>query len=364
MYNRSAGFDPEDPELDSDLYDEYAEEYDPDYQSDMKRLRRPPDPHFVPKVPHHERPWARIEQEKRRSITGDFDTTYTPGHVERQWLMGLLRPFFEAEYLDDVLGKVKGGKEADVYRCSLTEGRQRRIFAAKLYRPRSHRTMSNDLIYREGRRVLGQPHTQTFRANDQRVLRAMLKRTDYGKQAQQTSWLMHEYHALEELHRAGADVPMPVESAPNAILMEFIGDEQRAAPVLHDVQLDAALVKPLFDRVVHNMKTMLEAGFIHGDLSAHNILFWNDSIVLIDFPQVVPVTENRQAYALLERDVRRICQYWARQGLQNDPEALARSLWGSYSSVRHEDVLADLSALLAKEDEDWDESDSEYDDPV
>lgn len=358
-------FDSED-----ERYTEYAEEFDPDYRADAHRHRRPPVAKFVPKVPWNERYWYQIEEEKRRSIRGEWDTTYQPGHSERRWLMGLLRPFFETQAVDDVLSLVKGGKEADVYRCSLTEKGIRSIFAAKVYRPRSHRTLGNDQIYREGRQILGQSgfskngQGRLSKAYDRRVLRAMLKRTDYGKQAHQTSWLMYEYNTLVELCAAGGDVPEPIEVAPSAILMEFIGDEQVAAPTLHDVRLEPAEVKPLFDRVVHNLELMLAAGFIHGDLSAHNILYWQGKVVIIDFPQVVPVVGNKQAYALLERDVLRICQYWRKQGLSTDPEALTRSLWGTYSTVRHADIMADLSAALAPDPEDddlWeDEDDEEY----
>lgn len=335
--------------FDADHYAEYAEEYDPDYRTDAALHRRPPKPHFVPKAPKEKLHWHRIEAEKRRSIAGDFDTTYRPGHIERRWLMGTLRPFFEAEHIDDVLSKVKSGKEADVYRCSLTEGGRRRIFAAKLYRPRSHRTMRNDQIYREGRRVLG-PQDQTGRARDQRQLRAMLRRTDYGKQAEQTSWLMHEYEALAALHAAGADVPEPIEAAPSAILMEFIGDARQAAPTLHDMRLEASAGRVVFDQIADNMGKMLAAGFIHGDLSAHNILFWDGKAVLIDFPQVVPVARNKQAYRLLARDAERLCQYFAKCGVQRDPEALAQALWGSYATIRQEDILADLSSALAAEE--------------
>lgn len=331
-----------------ETYGAYAEEYDPDYRDYMKLVRKPPDPKFKPKVPEYERHWHKIEEEKRRSIVGDFETTYKPGHVEHRILMGTLQPFFEAEFIDDILGKVKGGKEAEVYRCSITNEGQRTLYAAKLYRPRSHRTMKNDGIYREGRGVLGQ-HGESFRVNDRRVLRAMLNRSDYGKQVEQTSWLMHEFHTLQDLHAAGGDVPEPIECAPNAILMEFIGDERVAAPVLHDMRLETGEVKVLFEQVVHNLELMLREGLIHGDLSAHNILYWQGRLVLIDFPQVVPVTANKQAYGLLERDVTRVCQYWRKQGLASDPEALTRKLWGTYSPVRHEDILADLSAALVHE---------------
>lgn len=338
----------------------YAEEHDPNFQHDQKLIRRPPKAKFENKVPFRENWRYRMEEEIRRSITGDFETTYRPGQVERRWLMGALRPFFVNGLVDDILSKVKGGKDADVYRCSLTapDGTLD-LFAAKTYRPRSHRTMRNDMVYREGRDVLALG-TNVSSRQDKRLLRAMLKRSDYGKQAQQTSWLLYERHALTVLREVGADVPEPFDAADNAILMEFIGDAQVAAPTLNEVRLDPSEVKSSFDQVMHNVELMLTNGFIHGDLSAHNLLFWDDRVVVIDFPQVVPVTGNKQAYGLLERDVERVCQYWARYGLRRDPERLTRSLWGNWSQVRHEDVMADLSKALAEMDEDDEDPDEDW----
>ena len=51
---------------------------------------------------------------------------------------------------------------------------------------------------------------------------------------------------------------------------------------------------------------MLAHGLIHGDLSAYNILSWEDQITLIDFPQVIYAVSNRNARAIFGHDVRRV----------------------------------------------------------
>jgi len=86
----------------------------------------------------------------------------------------------------------------------------------------------------------------------------------------------------------------------------------------------------LFDRLLDNVALMLAQQRIHGDLSAFNVLYWEGNIRLIDFPQAVVPTENSEAYALLERDVQRLCQYFERYRLQRDARAIARSFWERY----------------------------------
>ena len=69
-----------------------------------------------------------------------------------------------------------------------------------------------------------------------------------GAAALQTSWLMHEYTTLLELHTRGGDVPRPIEYGDNALLMEFIGDEHGPAPTLNDVDVPEEQAQQLFER--------------------------------------------------------------------------------------------------------------------
>ena len=70
---------------------------------------------------------------------------------------------------------------------------------------------------------------------------------------------------------------------------------------------------------MRNIEIMLVNGMIHGDLSAYNILYWEGEITLIDFPQVTDSRVNRQAYLILERDIKRVCEYFAAQGVRTIP---------------------------------------------
>ncbi len=64
------------------------------------------------------------------------------------------------------------------------------------------------------------------------------------------------------------------------------------------------------------------AGYAHGDLSAYNLLWWADELWLIDLPQAVDIAANPMGLDFLHRDVVNITTWFARQGLDRDPEEL------------------------------------------
>lgn len=259
-------------------------------------------------------------------LEGGFNTTYVPGLFEKGWLLESLRPFYEMGLITDVLGKVKGGKEANVYRVQGSANLNGRLLAAKVYRPQIFRTMKNDSAYREGRNTLTS-EGHVIKKTDTRIMRALGKKSDFGVQVAHTSWLMHEYSTLQKLHAAGALVPQAFGSAENAILMDYRGSSTLAAPLLAEIQLDEAQATAAFDRILDTVKTMLQLGVVHGDLSAYNVLYWDDEPTVIDFPQVLDVHGNASARDYLLRDITRLCDYFAGCGDERDPNEITESLW-------------------------------------
>ena len=173
---------------------------------------------------------------------------------------------------------------------------------------------------------------------DERALRAMQKRTAFGEELRHQSWIAYEYQALQSLYAVGADVPKPYAMAKNAILMDYLGDRQVPAPTLNTVSLDVDEAKFIFDRILHNIDLMLAQDRIHGDLSAYNILYWEGNITLIDFPQVILLRSNPAAWAIFQRDISRICQYFISQGIECNAHNLAADLWTSYGHKIRTDV--------------------------
>jgi len=256
-----------------------------------------------------------------------FRFSYKAARFEESWLLESLGYLYEQRWITDVLRKIKAGKEASVYLCRAGEQIGQQLVAAKVYRPRMLRNLRNDSAYREGRVELDEEGHEIV---DSHSLHAVFARSNYGEQVRHQSWIAYEYTALKALFSAGVDVPRPYEMANNAILMDYVGDETRAAPALNEVSIDHAEAARLFDTLREDLDRMLSTGRIHGDLSAYNILYWDGRLTLIDFPQVVSPESNRNAYSLFSRDIRRICEYFSRQGLALDPALLSRELWTAH----------------------------------
>jgi len=256
-----------------------------------------------------------------------FSFTYKAARFEASWLLDSLGYFYEQHWISDVVRKIKAGKEASVYLCKSGAQLDVPLVAAKVYRPRMLRNLRKDHLYREGRGILDEDGHEV---NDVAMLHAVITRSHFGEQVRHQSWIAYEYTTLQTLYEAGADVPRPYEMAHNAILMGYVGDESLSAPALSEITLDKEEAEQVFKRVLFNLNLMLKYGYVHGDLSAYNILYWEGDIFLIDFPQVVSPEHNRSAYVIFERDVTRLCEYFIEQGLTLNPHRLATDLWTSH----------------------------------
>ena len=257
----------------------------------------------------------------------EFKFTYKAARFEEAWLLDSLNEIAGQQLISDVLRKVKAGKEASLYLCRSGSNIDANLVAAKVYRPRSLRNLKNDSIYRVGRTDLGEDGAALFKEAD---VKAIMKRSNYGEELRHTSWIAYEFKTLEKLYEAGADVPKPYAMLKNSILMEYIGDAGNPAPMLNSVTLASDEARQLFDRVVLNLNLLLTNEWIHGDLSAYNILYWDGDITLIDFPQVVHPESNPSAWTIFLRDVTRVCQYFQSQGVKCDARKLATDLWTAH----------------------------------
>ena len=311
-----------------DEYEYYERMFDPLQADRSARRRRKPVPRHIPKRNEDE---VIADLGDLAGLEGGFRPTCTPGRYEEGWLLESLRSFYDEGMIVDVLALVKGGKEASVYLCRAHPSTGTELLAAKVYRPRKFRNLSNDSLYRSGRDVLT-AEGRAVKKTDHRVMRAIGKKTAFGMQVSHTSWLMHEYNALRSLHRVGGAVPRPYAATGNAILMDYCGDARIAAPMLSHIHLDEVQAESLFEELMRNVELMLSLGMVHGDLSTYNVLYWDGAITLIDFPQVVSLAANRQARPLLERDITRICAHFRRQGADRAPGPIVEQLWGKYGT--------------------------------
>lgn len=330
----------------NDEYDLYEDEF---IQNDRQaRRKRKPKVRHIPKKSD-----AEIRDELADDVIGlegGFKTTYQPTLYEIEFLQDSIREFYDQALITDVLAKIKGGKEASVFRCAAHESTQTEYLAAKVYRPRKFRNLRNDKLYREGRAIMTEEGA-FLKGTEDRIIRALNKKSEFGVQVQHTSWLMYEYTTLQNLHNAGASVPRPYAVSENAILMSYVGDGSLAAPTLNEVSLEPDEAQELFAKVRQNLEILLANNLIHGDLSAYNILYWDGDITFIDFPQVINPEQNMSAFAILRRDVQRVCDYFRKQGVECKPATLAEELWDRFVGLDFDDKVLELFGDMPDDEE-------------
>lgn len=264
-----------------------------------------------------------------------FRPPFLAGRRDAPWLLSSLTPLYDQKLITDIVHEVSSGKEATVFCCVAHPQTGEEYLAAKIYRPRMFRALRNDAVYRYSR-IQRDEQGQAQHGNNRRGS-AATRKTERGRTAQVASWIDYEFQTQRMLHYYGADVPKPLAHVGNTILMEYIGAAGDPAPRLSDVVLEEEEAQPLFDCIVRNIELALIHGRIHGDLSAHNVLFREGKVTLIDFAQAVDPYHNSDVFSLFARDIERTCQYFARYGVKSDMQTLAREIW-----IRHMGPIPDL----------------------
>ena len=271
-------------------------------------------------------------------ISHNFNPSFQPGRNERVWLLSYLESFYNTQVIADILSRVKGGKEANVYCCAAHPSTGLDLIAAKVYRPRMFRNLRNDARYRQGRAVLNE---EGKAVHSRRELLAIGKNTRFGQELRHVSWLENEFQTMQLLHDAGADVPRPLMEGSNVVLMEYVGAQNSPAAMLNQVTLRASEARRIFDRLVENLSIMLSCNRVHADFSAYNVLYWEGQFKIIDFPQAVDPRTNPDALPLFMRDVERLCQYFARYHILQDAHELANELWSRYQQSEELEYLGE-----------------------
>ena len=221
--------------------------------------------------------------------------------------------------VDQEWGVLKTGKEADVHLLwrGVPDQDKACLLAAKRYRDGQHRLFHRDASYQEGRRVRGS-----------REMRAMQKRTGFGRQVMAGQWARAEFEVLGRLWQLGAAVPYPVQILGTELLMEFVGDpDGTAAPRLAELPARGQQLTPLWTQLLDMLVLLARSGLAHADLSAYNLLVHHGRLVMIDLPQAVDVIANPQGPAFLERDAVNVATWFAARGLPAaDPQTLTEVL--------------------------------------
>ncbi len=262
-------------------------------------------------------------------------------------------PLLQADLIDEVVGQLQSGKEAevyvvrtgDVYRC------------AKVYKEANQRTFKHRTQYTEGRQV-----------RSSRKARAMDSNSRYGRQERESEWQNTEVDALFLLGGAGVQVPQAHTFYEGVLLLEIVTDaDGDPAPRLNDVDLTPDQAREYHKFLMRQAVLMLCAGIIHGDLSEFNVLVGHKGLVIIDFPQAVQATANN-AFGIFERDLKQLAAFFG----QYAPEILAteypKEIWKLYQNgklkpdspltgrFQQSGKKADVNAVLSEIDDARDEA--------
>ncbi|MFS7244908.1 PA4780 family RIO1-like protein kinase [Rahnella inusitata] len=267
-----------------------------------------------------------------------------------------IQPLVDDGLIDDVVRRLKSGKEADVYTVLCGE----EIRCAKVYKEATQRSFKQAVQYQEGRKV-----------RNSRNARAMQKGSKFGRKQQEESWQTAEVDALFRLANAGVRVPQPYICLDGVLLMELITDgDGVVAPRLSDVILTEEEAVADFETMIRNILRMLCAGIVHGDLSEFNVLMDAEGPVIIDLPQAVDAAANNHAESMFERDVNNMTEYYSRFAPQLATTRFAKEIWalyedgkltpetiltGEFAEDTHKaDVDSLLDEIIAAEDEFYD----------
>ncbi|MEP7050456.1 MAG: RIO1 family regulatory kinase/ATPase, partial [Pseudomonadota bacterium] len=220
--------------------------------------------------------------------------------------------------ISEIYGRLKSGKEADVYTVCYGDG----VVAAKVYKDRAQRNFKSNAAYKEGRAV-----------RNTRSQRAMDRGSKFGQEAAEDAWKAAEATALYKLHGAGVRVPTPVLFLEGVLFMELVrGHDGEPAPRLIDTDLTPEQARAAYMDMLAQLVRILSCDLIHGDLSPYNVLWAAGGATIIDFPQIVSAAQNSNSESFFVRDARNILGHFAAidRSLQARLSSDPREIWRAY----------------------------------
>jgi len=282
---------------------------------------------FLSSLEKSGRDWAWMKEKKYKrmfneieaklqGVLGDGPFEWVDRRVfdqvfDRLTLLSLYKLFMKGD-IDTIEFPIARGKEAHVFLAKTSTG----VAAVKIFHT-SNAVFKNLIQYIEG-----DPRFGGLRRRHRDLV---------------DIWVRKEHRNLLRMKKWGLNVPTPLALNKNVLVMEYIGDDESPAPRLRDIEVNNP--KEVFDELLEYLAVSWQkADLAHGDFSPYNILWHDDSPVVIDVGQAV-TQGHPKSKELLVRDVTRLVEWGQKQGIEVE---VAEAMW--------EVLNMDLSELEPIED--------------
>ena len=193
--------------------------------------------------------------------------------------------------VESVNGCISTGKEANVYHAGTSAGEDRAI---KIYKTSiltfkdRDKYVSGEFRFRNG----------YCRHNPRKMVRM---------------WAEKEMRNLTRIFDSGIRCPQPFILRNHVLVMEFIGKDGIPAPLLKDVTLSESKARQLYLECVLLIRNLYRnAKLVHADLSEFNLIYHNNSIVVIDVSQSVE-NDHPRSLDFLRKDCFNINHYFRKK---------------------------------------------------
>jgi RIO kinase 1 len=241
----------------------------------------------------------KLDRQSQEILDRIVSNRKTFGEVfDRQTLLRLGK-LISDKVIEQVDFPLSTGKEANIFRGRTTVGE---LVAIKIYR-------TSTMTFK---------HIATYIDGDPRFKYGIKNKRDIIEE-----WAKKEFKNLHRMAEANVRVPAPVKRLNNILIMEYIGDEHQAAPLLKDVDIQDP--KKIYDEIMMFVKRMYKAELVHADLSAYNILMFKGKPYIIDVGQAV-LLEHPSSLMFLKRDIHNIVSYFKKYGITADEQEIFEKL--------------------------------------
>lgn len=212
----------------------------------------------------------------------------------------------------DFRGVISSGKEANVYYALSPKGEE---LAIKIYR-----TVAVEFKRMEAY-ISGDPRFKKRRKSTHALI---------------YDWARKEFANLTKMEEVGVRVPRSIELKRNVLVMEFIGEDGLAAPLLKDSPPETyEEAEKLFKTLIGFVKTLYnKASLVHADLSEWNIMMFNGPVIIDVSQSVLKLHPNAEIFLL--RDLKNLLRYFSHLGLEDLPslEELYEEITGNRPSEK------------------------------